>query len=494
MKRLNLLCIAIVVTTTSIFAGGLFTNTNQSAAWARTLTREASTDVDAVYFNPAGLGVMSNGLHLSLSNQSIFQTRTITSNYPYLTNAPESSYEAELTASIFPSIYVAYKMDKWAFSAGFNIIGGGGSADFETGLPSFEIPVSSMVPMLQSSLTPIDQAIEGATGSNPGFANITGYNMDASFSGSSNYYGIQVGATYAITDMISVAIGGRYVMAKNSYEGSLTGITIDAPAAYGGTMPAGSYMRIVSGVVTPIDPGTGAMLDATAEILDEQTADQSLKADQSGSGFTPIIGVNINLMDKINIAAKYEHHTKIELTNETEVDDVGMFPDGEKTRGDLPGMFSLGAQLKPLEKLSASVGFNYYLDKSAYYGNVDENMEQINNETTIDDNTYSLSASLEYKILGILGLSAGYSFGSVGVNDDYQSDLNYSLKSNTIAGGVFVDVGEMLTINAGFVYVMYDDYSKEQSYQPMGFPAAVPYTDTYMKNTTIFAIGVDISL
>ncbi|MFO7670805.1 MAG: outer membrane beta-barrel protein [Bacteroidales bacterium] len=485
MKRLNLIALSLMVTATSAIAGGLVTNTNQSAAWARTLTREASLGVDAVYYNPAGLAQLNNGLHLSISNQTIFQTRTITSNYAFLNPTPKT-YEAELLAPIFPSIYAAYKLDKWAFSAGFNVIGGGGTADFQQGLPSFEIPVSGLVPYMQQTLMPLDALFEGATGVNPGFANITGYNMDASFTGSSTYYGIQVGATYAITEMISVAIGGRYVMANNSYEGSLTNITIDAPAAYGGTMAAGDYGRVLSGIVTPFNPDAGAQLAAAAAQLDAQTADKYLNATQSGSGFTPIIGLNVHLSDMVNIAARYEHHTKIELTNETEVDDVGMFPDGEKTRGDLPGMFSVGAQVKPLQKLSLNASFNYFLDKGAFYGNTDADGEQINNETTIDENAYSISFSAEYKILGILGVSAGYNFGNLGVNDNYQSDRRYANKSSSIAGGVFVEVGKMVTINAGYVYVMYDDYSEELA----GPPA---WTDTYGKKTDIVAIGVDFS-
>jgi long-chain fatty acid transport protein len=307
--------------------------------------------------------------------------------------------------------------------------------------------------------------------------------------GSSTYMGFQVGATYAITDMISVAIGGRYVSAKNSYDGTLDAY-VGAPAAYGGSQYPGDYLRLVSSQISPIDPATGALLDATADQLDVQTKGAVVIAEQKGSGFTPIIGVNVNLLDMVNIAAKYEHHTKIEMTNETNEgeDALGMFPDGEKTRADLPGMFTLGAQVAPIEKLKVSVGFNYFLDKPAYYGNMDAGTgEQINNETTIDENAYTLSASLEYKMLGILGLSAGYSFGNLGVNDDYQSDMSYALKSSTVAGGVFVDVGKILTVNAGFVYVMYDDYEKS-------FTAPAPYTEGYGKKTTIIAIGVDISL
>ncbi len=379
MKKLSLITIAMVVTATSVFAGGLVTNTNQSAAWARTLTREASLGVDAVYFNPAGLAQLKNGLHLSISNQSIFQTRTITSNYPLLTSAPDrTSYGAELTAPLFPSIYAAFKMDKWTFSGGFNIIGGGGSADFKDGIPSLETQIASV----GASLTPLDQQIEALTGVNPGFSQTTGYNIDEmSLNGSSQYMGYQLGATYAITDMISVAIGARYVSVKNSYEGYTDGITIDIPAAYGGaTMPPADYLRFIDANV-PLPPEEQARLLGTADYLDAISTDGEVSTIQKGSGFTPIIGVNLHLTDMINIAAKYEHHTKIELENDTEVDDLGMFPDGEKTRADLPGMFSLGARIQPIKKLTANVGFNYFLDKPAYYGKTDENGEQINNES-----------------------------------------------------------------------------------------------------------------
>ena len=60
--------------------------------------------------------------------------------------------------------------------------------------------------------------------------------------------------------------------------------------------------------------------------------------------------------------------------------------------------------------------------------------------------------------------------------------------------GVFVDLSEKITLNAGVAFVMYDDYSKANTYTPMGSPQAVPFTDTYGKNTTIIAVGVDINL
>jgi len=254
-----------------------------------------------------------------------------------------------------------------------------------------------------------------------------------------------------------------------------------------------------------LDEGTLATLSATADALDAQTADASVDAVQKGSGVTPFVGLNVHLSDMLNVAVKYEHHTKLELTNDTEADDVNMFPDGAKSRADLPSLISMGAQLKPIRKLTASLGITYYLDKSAYYGNyetdVDDNpvmaedgisFVQIDNQSTIDNNTFDVSAALEYRIIDMIGISAGYSLGQVGVNNSYQSDLSYNLNTNTVAGGFVVNLFNRLAINAGVVYVMYQEADVAGVYDLMGTP--VNYYTNYLKNTMLFAVGIDVSL
>jgi len=481
MKRVNLILVLCAVTVSSVFAGGLKTNTNQSAAWARTLTRNASLGVDAVYYNPAGLAHLKNGLSLSVSNQSIFQTRTITSNFMGFNNAPESGYEADLTAPIYPSIFGAFKMDKLTISAGFNLIGGGGSADFQSGLPSVEMLGLAMAPQVNNFMNAyID----------PMFGNTSGYEMDASFNGSSLYMGFQLGVTYAINDMIAVAIGGRYVNAKNSYKGSMDA-KIFAPAMGAEAVYPGDYVRHVAGLV---GQASNPLLIGAAMTFDSLSNGAGVNTIQTGHGFTPIIGVNLNLFGMLNVAAKYEHRTKIEMTNETTQDltkDYALFPDGEKSRADLPGQFSLGAELSPIDKLVASVGFDYFLDKGADYGISDANGEHIENSMAIDENAWAMSASLQYRMIGPLGISAGYSFGNLGVNDLYQSDMSYANKSSSIAGGLFLELGKMIVINAGFVHTMYDDSTKDFSGAAYGAP---DYIETYGKATNLFAIGIDICL
>jgi len=238
MKKLLTFAVAIALTA-SMFAGGLVTNTNHSAMYTRMQCRDATLGIDAVYFNPAGLTKLSDGFHLSLSNQTIGQTRTIKSDYTLLSGAPETTFIGDVSAPLYPSVYAVYKTGKLAISAGFNVIGGGGGAEYKTGLPSFETGIADVVPQLQLLTSPLDAGVLLATTTDPYFRNITGYNATIYFDGSSTYFGAQANVSYAINDMISLGIGARYVMAKNTYNGSITDVTITSASVMPGV--AGTY-------------------------------------------------------------------------------------------------------------------------------------------------------------------------------------------------------------------------------------------------------------
>ena len=62
MKRFTLILLGMILSSTFVMAGGLVHNTNQSAAWSRMLSRGATLDIDAVYYNPAGLTKLKDGL------------------------------------------------------------------------------------------------------------------------------------------------------------------------------------------------------------------------------------------------------------------------------------------------------------------------------------------------------------------------------------------------------------------------------------------------
>src|SRR5690554_754816 len=178
--------VALMVLTSLVYAGGLLTNTNQSAQFIRMMSRNASLGIDAVYFNPAGLTELHNGWHFAAYSQTILQTKPVDSKFPFLNN---NLYEGVVNVPVFPTAFAVYKMDKLALSVGFGPNAGGGSAVYETGLPSFEIPISKVVP-LGTQLGQIDEAMQ-----------ISGYDADLSFEGSSVFWGIQLGASYKVNDI-----------------------------------------------------------------------------------------------------------------------------------------------------------------------------------------------------------------------------------------------------------------------------------------------------
>ena len=111
MRKLSLISIVLLIVSIPTFAGGLLTNTNQHVLFLRMLARDASTDIDAVYSNPAGLAFMEDGFHLSFNGQSAFQTRTITSTFaPFAGFGGNATkvYKGEASAPFVPSAFAVF--------------------------------------------------------------------------------------------------------------------------------------------------------------------------------------------------------------------------------------------------------------------------------------------------------------------------------------------------------------------------------------------------
>jgi long-chain fatty acid transport protein len=530
----------------SLLAGGLVTNTNQSASWVRLPSRNASTEVDAAYFNPAGLMKLDNGFHISLSNQTIFQSREIGNSYKGplgLFGLNDPIYKGNVSAPLFPSIFAVYKMDKLAFSVGFVPVGGGGGAEFDKGLPSFEMSASDLVPSLASAPY-----------------NATGYRLNVYFKGSSIFLGYQGAISYKINDLISVAAGARYVTAKNTYKGYLKDIEVNlasgwtradlimagiaGSAADGGDglqgiidLGAGGFTAdqlvgagqmtvpqrdaIVNGL-TSLGVNNAASLtisqsqtafytseakyNATATLLHDQEAD----ATQTGSGVTPFFSVDISPNDKLNIAVKYEMATKLELVNKTKKDfltgytalgaPITEFPDGEKVRNDMPAMLTVGINYKLSSNLKVALGGDYFFDKSADYGHmIDADLNpqtpptHIANSEIIANNGMSVHGGLEYNISDNFLVSGGYIWSNKGVNDLYQSDLTYGLATQTFGAGGAYCITDKIKLNLGASYTLYTDGTSTVDHIFSATGSNIPSTQTYKKNTFLFGIGLDLS-
>ncbi|MBQ5717948.1 MAG: hypothetical protein IIV66_02085, partial [Alistipes sp.] len=126
----------LMVTVVSASAGGLMTNSNQSAAFLRSIARGTTLDTDAVYNNPAGTVFMTDGWHFGINDQMAMQTRKTTSTFaPFAMGAQNGGqmtkeYEGEVFSPLIPSFHLTWKKNRWAVMVGMGVNGGGGSLEY----------------------------------------------------------------------------------------------------------------------------------------------------------------------------------------------------------------------------------------------------------------------------------------------------------------------------------------------------------------------------
>ncbi len=452
--RKALILVALVLWCVSAVFSAIVTNTNQSAMFFRFPSRNASTDLDAVYYNPAGLVKLQDGFHISIHNQTIFQDKTVTNTFLFLN---DYEYLGKTRVPIFPNFYAIYKKGALALSFGFGPIAGGGSADYAEGLPSFEIPIAMISPSLSLFGIPT-----------------TEYSAEINFNGRSAYYGFQVNASYAFNDIISAAAGVRYIYAVNTYEGQLKNIQINPIfPALGWT----GQMRSARAAFTTLYSATG---NATFLYYAAATSDMAVDAKQVGSGYTPILGLHLSPTENFKLGLHYEFNTKLELENQTTEDDTGMFPDGEKQRNDIPGNLSIGADYALTPKFKASVSYTLFFEKQANWEGREKDLE---------GNSYDLAFALEYDVSDAFTLSAGYICTKTGAGTDYQTDMSFDLGADTVGLGARIRISPKVDIDLGGIYVIYKDQTK-----PISSPPFPDYEETYKQTSYGFAIGLNFHL
>jgi long-subunit fatty acid transport protein len=536
MRKITISLLSMLMMVNFAYAGGLVTNTNQSAAWSRMLVRDASTSIDAVYFNPAGLTKLADGLYVSLSSQTIYQTQKLGVTHQSF-GLNQREFTGNISAPVFPDLYIAYKTGKWAFSAGFNVVGGGGGAEFKTGVPMAELPIADIASQFA-------------------FLGVSGYSMDAYLKGTSMYFGIQAGISYAISPTVSVYVGGRYNIAQNSYTGYLKNIRFIAggqkyvPGTYvkgyadgfnaaymglGGLVAAGagSYtlsqaaagnvitaaqLQGIEAALAGIGVSTSAIgsmsisdlntyygsalsavatqLSGAAAMLSAAFVDQNLDVKQKGTGFTPIIGANFSFLENnLDIGIKYEFKTNLTLTNTTATDPttglqegfltgyngatpVYMFPDGAKTNANIPSYLSVGIRYNPCKLISLQAGYHLYGDRSSGWTNA---------KTEVGRNYQEYGLGAEFHVSDRVLVSGGYLYSQTGVNQSYQNDLNFSLNASTVGLGGAYKISDKVTLQLGGYLV---------SYTPSTY--TMPGTDytfdeRFQKSTWAVSAGLDFS-
>lgn len=446
MKRL-FTSIAFASLAAVTFAGGLLTNTNQSASFVRNPARYASLSTDAIYFNPAGTAFFNEGWSFSANWQMIWQQRDAIDK----TMGQNVKYDGKVYVPCMPTLFAAYKTGDWTFSGFFGMPGGGGKAEFNNGLPSFYYLAQNL----------FQQGFNTLTG---GYGTINKITAGSQFESTQYLFALQLGAAYKITENLSAYAGVRANYVTNNYNGRI----------YGN----------INGTIPQMPEGATVPQMITQDFPQEYNVD----LDQSGIAFAPIVGVDYKI-GNFNFAAKYEFRAVTTVENElNEGADIAAaalpeFADGNTLRADAPAILSLAGSWQIIPRLQVMAGWNYYFDKDAKV----ESLMGGDNMKKLSRNTIEYTFGAEFKLTEKLLLSAGIQYSNYGINDAYTSDLAFVNDCFMTGLGGKYSLTDKVDINFGYCYANYaPDYDI--------ISIAPGLSTRYERKTHNATIGVDFRL
>lgn len=465
----------------SASAGGILTNTNQSVAFLRHITRGVTLDADAPYYNPAGTAFMQDGWMLSLNAQSAFMTRTTSMDYaPFAMSAEtpgvgSQTFDGKIWSPCVPNLHVTYKHNRWALFLSAGVSGGGGRVKFDEGLGSFE----QQFAVLPAAVSAMGQAY-GLSASQ--------YSMLCSFRGMTMNISGQLGFAYRLTDWLSASASVRLNYTRNKYDGHINDIMINptAPALGfdGSMMRADAFLTTISGLLQSMNqPQMAAMAAAYAGL----THDKYVDCVQTGWGVNPVAALYFK-KGSWSASARYEFRTAMTLTNRTERDDLGeaagnAYTDGGKTPNDLPALLTL-ALGKSFDdgRLRLTAEYHYFFDKDAHMVG--------DKQTLVDAGTAEYMFGAEYDLSEKFLVSAGVQRTVYSTADAYMTDTNHVLSATSIGFGGAWNISSKVRLNAGYFISMYDKRTVDSTVATLA--GSIDCRTLYKRRSGVLGVGVDL--
>ncbi len=507
MKKIVLSLVVFMMTSVSVLAGGILTNTNQSVNFLKNPARDAAIGLDGVYSNPAGVVFMPEGLHIAFNWQYAHQTRTITSTDPLFAMGKKNSgnitktFEGVADAPVIPSLQAAYNKGNWSLQFNFSMPGGGGACEFESGLGSFERAIGSIAYMLQQNNLGVE-----------------GYDMDAYMRGRQYYFGFQFGAAYKINNHWSIYGGIRALYGDASYRARLSNIQVKMSNGQGEPYYV-NFDQFINSNINEINKQLGqaelatqmgamtpeqfAVIQARAEaglepleMLQKYGQGVNLMSIQTGFGFAPIIGVDYKV-GNFNFAAKYEFNTQMKMKNHSTlekalkiegananfpgIEAINKFEDGTNVNEDTPAMLALGAQWSVLPNLRLNLGYHHFYDKDAHWYN--------DSQKLLDSGSNEYLGGVEWDVSNKVSLSCGAQITRYGLTDAYMNDMSFVVNSYSAGFGVSYKATDKITLTAAYFQTNYGDYNKVSAVDANG---NMTKGDSFTRTNRVLGLGCQV--
>jgi long-chain fatty acid transport protein len=438
MRKFIFATVLALGSTTAIHAGGLMTNTNYHIAFDRMFARGATSEIDAVFSNPAGLAWGHEGLQLSLNFQKPWQRRNIELN--------GKTYEGVASAPIVPALFAAYKKDRIALSGMIGIVGSGGFVEYSEGVPMFNVLMQGM--LAANGITP-DQ-----------------YTLDSEMKGKQYIYGGQFNFTYKFLDCLSAAVGIRanyydgyyrgHVIAKNHPQlGELAKLLLDVDQKGWGLTPIIS-LNFHQGPLT---------LSARYEFRTKLNPKNDTNILEAGLGDATIAA--LVAADPQGAQAKLGA-LHAQLSGYTTP-----YQDGVRTRYDMPALLAIAAGYEFSPKFRAALEYHFFDDKNAKMAGDRQN--------ELTHGTHEILAGVEYDINEKFTVSCGGQRTDYGLSDGYQQDTSFACDSYSVGLGGAWNINEKMRLNVSYFCSLYSDYQKQASYG----------LETFSRTNHVIGVGLD---
>lgn len=407
-------------------------------SFVRMPSRSGSQEIDAIYFNPAGVLSLREGFHLKVENlyQNIDQNQNA---FGYKTlNTPRQDYALKVAQPLFPLFWIAYRKKKWAASFFVTPALGGGGATAVQNLPFAEFPIADFTALAKGI---IEFSVDDKHGTN--YSDIN-YDYNFQFDGLSYTPTFQFNLGYQVHKNLAISAGARLLYSITTAKGGVTDLAF-VNESMGLRMAPGDYVRYMVEKEQVGDPVIGNTL---SYIMDALPLSPDINARQSDIGFTPIIGLNFNWNKRWFIGMKYEHRTKLELTTSVRDgrDGSGAYVEGKKVRSDMPGVFAAGVTFKPNDRLTLAIGHRLIFYKSA---------DLDGREELFVSNYKEFDAAFEYKVHPRLKISSGLTYRTVRQQPEFWNSVDYLLPAVTGGIGLQTDFSERISVELGFLYSKY---------------------------------------
>lgn len=294
-----------------VLSGSVDNRNNNSADYIRSVSRNSSIEgADIAIYNPAATALLRDGLHISLSNQTVGKF-----NEHRLRNFG-NTYESEIVTPLYPTGFLIYKRGTWAGFAAFSFPGGGGELLYEQG---------------SAAVIPLQSNLEGFKPS-----------RDANTYLRSVYYGGTIGAAWSPLQWLSVSAGARLTYAR-------TDIEVDADTSL---PPANS-----SKLVDHMEEATGMTGVLGADFFPLPGLTLALRFE----GLTPLewevqrstLNIDRVILDTA-LRARYIGTLRQQLR-----------PQGATFQRDLPANLGLGVGYAVIPALRVDLSYNYYMNTLA---------------------------------------------------------------------------------------------------------------------------------